>query len=130
MNVRTALRALLALLPVDTNPPTNGRFRNAAAAGWTVAGTITPTDNGGIIPEDFNSNPKILDRNLGFNSDFKFKDASGYQSRTSNESNNLSKKDIQDAMTSAVKELKIYTTIEDIRKEDQNYTIIESRGTV
>ena len=102
----------------------------AAAAGWTVAGTITPTDNGVIIPEDFNSNPKILDRNLGFNSDFKFKDASGYQSRTNNESNNLSKKDIQDAMTSAVKELKIYTTIEDIRKQDQNYTIIESRGTV
>lgn len=102
----------------------------AAAAGWTSAGTITPTDNGGIIPEDFNSNPKILDRNLGFNSDFKFKDTSGYQSRTNNESNNLSKKDIQEAMTSAVKELKIYTTIEDIRKQDQNYTIIESRGTV
>ena len=95
----------------------------AAAAGWTVAGTITPTDNTIIDNIDFN-------KNFGFNSDFKFKDASGYQSRTNNESNNLSKKDIQDAMTSAVKELKIYTTIEDIRKQDQNYTIIESRGTV
>lgn len=41
---------------------------------------------------------------------------------------NLSKEDLREAMSEAVKEIKIYTTVEDIRKADKNYTDIENRS--
>jgi hypothetical protein len=48
----------------------------------------------------------------------------GYVSRNSNQSGNSSA--IADIVRATVSELKIYTTIEDIRKEDKKYTNIEA----
>ena len=45
-------------------------------------------------------------------------------------SNTLSREDIREAMADAVKDVKIYTAIEDIRREDGNYSTVEARGTV
>lgn len=52
----------------------------------------------------------------------------GYAVRTINRSE-LSKSDISDAMEKAVKKVKIYTTVEDIRREDKLYSEIEHRST-
>lgn len=45
-------------------------------------------------------------------------------------SSTLSREDIREAMADAVKDVKIYTAIEDIRREDGNYTTVETRGTI
>lgn len=57
---------------------------------------------------------------LSFSSD------GGYSARA--QERNLTPSDIENAMTKAVSGIKIYTTIEDIRKEDKKYTEIESVG--
>ena len=53
----------------------------------------------------------------------------GYTARWAT-SNTLSKDDIRSAMADAVKDVKVYTAITDIRREDGNYTTVESRGTI
>ncbi len=58
---------------------------------------------------------------------FKFQDG-GYVTRHVND-NGLSKEEIKEAMREAVKEVKIYTTIEDIRREDKKYSEIEQSAT-
>lgn len=53
----------------------------------------------------------------------------GYTARWAT-SSTLSKDDMRAAMTDAVKEVKIYAAITDIRREDGNYVTVESRGTI
>lgn len=50
----------------------------------------------------------------------------GYSVRSYQKSD-LSRSDIAEAMKEAVREIKIYTTVEDIRREDKKYTEIEDR---
>lgn len=45
-------------------------------------------------------------------------------------SRGLSKADIEDAMTRAVKRVKVYTVVEDIRRSEQNYAQVQTRGQV
>jgi len=53
----------------------------------------------------------------------------GYTARWAT-SNTLSRDDIRSAMADAVKDVKVYTAITDIRREDGNYATVESRGTI
>lgn len=96
----------------------------AAAAGWSAAEKVNPTSTG-----DTNG-PVVTPRgDYNFNSSgYTFKNDGGYQNRSTQE-NTLTKRDMQEAMADAVSEIKVYATIEDIRKEDKNYLQIESRAT-
>lgn len=51
----------------------------------------------------------------------------GYTARWA-QSNSTNIEDLRDAMSDAVKDLKIYTAITDIRREDGRYSTVESRG--
>lgn len=51
----------------------------------------------------------------------------GYTARWA-QSNSTSADDLREAMSDAVKDLKIYTAITDIRREDGRYTTVEARG--
>ena len=53
----------------------------------------------------------------------------GYTARWM-QSNSTDVDDLRDAMSAAVKDLKIYTAITDIRREDGQYTTVEARGSI
>ncbi len=53
----------------------------------------------------------------------------GYTARWA-QSNSTNIEDLRDAMSDAVKDLKIYTAITDIRREDGRYSTVESRGSI
>lgn len=53
----------------------------------------------------------------------------GYTARWM-QSNSTDVDDLRDAMSDAVKDLKIYTAITDIRREDGQYTTVEARGSI
>lgn len=53
----------------------------------------------------------------------------GYTARWA-QSNSKSVDDLREAMSDAVKDLRIYTAITDIRREDGRYTTVESRGSI
>ena len=53
----------------------------------------------------------------------------GYTARWM-QSNSTDVDDLRDAMSAAVKDLKIYTAISDIRREDGQYTTVEARGSI
>lgn len=52
----------------------------------------------------------------------------GYTTRSVINNNTVSLDDMRKAMKEAVSEVKVYTTIEDIRREDKNYTRLEQRA--
>lgn len=64
----------------------------------------------------------------GIAGDYKYNDG-GYAVRFLNNDNGLSKEDVKNAMEQAISKLKIYASIEDIRREDKKYTEIEDRAT-
>ena len=53
----------------------------------------------------------------------------GYFARNSEQSKNISIEEMRSAFSDAISEIKVYTTIEDIRREDKNYTQIQDRAT-
>ncbi|MDR3706604.1 MAG: hypothetical protein P4L28_11955 [Paludibacteraceae bacterium] len=57
-----------------------------------------------------------------------FTNDGGYSART--QANAITAADMHDAMAAAVSKVKVYTTVEDYRKADSNYTNIVSSGTV
>jgi hypothetical protein len=66
----------------------------------------------------------------GVLSSAKFQNDGGYTYRNANKTDgDLTKKDIED-FKQAIKELKIYATIEDIRRADKNYVNIEDRSNI
>lgn len=52
----------------------------------------------------------------------------GYAARSATASNGFSQEQLEAAITKAVRSVKVYTTIQDIRREDANYTKVEARG--
>ena len=70
----------------------------------------------------------INDLNINGKTLLAFKNDGGYQNRNSDNQNGVSKEDLADAIKQAVSEVKIYTTVEDIRREDKKYTEIELRS--
>lgn len=63
----------------------------------------------------------------GIAGNYKYNDG-GYAVRHITNDSGLNKEDIKEAMKEAVKEIKIYATIEDIRREDKKYTEIEDQA--
>lgn len=63
----------------------------------------------------------------GIAGNYKYNDG-GYAVRYITNDSGLNKEDIKEAMKEAVKEIKIYATIEDIRREDKKYTEIEDQA--
>lgn len=89
----------------------------AAAAGWATADTIVQTNDSIVQTSDnLNSITPI----------YTFRNDGGYTDRNivNNKSDVATKQDLIDA----IKSIKIYTAIEDIRKEDKIYTEIEQRA--
>lgn len=87
----------------------------AAAAGWTLTGGV------GITVPDVPTLPKLRYNPLDFRND------GGYQSRNSG-GDAISRDTIKEAMKEAVSEVRVVATIEDIKRQEQNYMIIEDRA--